>query len=152
MQAARLTSLKGQRDTIEAAALLAREGALDGAVVIFAGDAQDKDAYREELPNASRATDSKTRSDWSAIAPICQLPSSPRMSPWCRRLSRRLRANKYRSASHGLSGDRLQPRRATGDDRVGGGEPRREFTGWLVPAGEPNFTRRSHQSGARAFT
>ena len=49
MQAARLTSLKGQRDTIEAAALLAREGALDGAVVIFAGDAHDKDAYRQEL-------------------------------------------------------------------------------------------------------
>lgn len=49
MQAARLTGLKGQRDTIEAAALLNREGALDGAVVIFAGDAHGKDAYREEL-------------------------------------------------------------------------------------------------------
>jgi len=49
MQAARLTGLKGQRDTIEAAALLDREAALDGAVVIFAGDAHGKDAYREEL-------------------------------------------------------------------------------------------------------
>lgn len=49
LQAARLTGLKGQRDTIEAAALLDREGALDGAIVIFAGDAQGKNAYREEL-------------------------------------------------------------------------------------------------------
>jgi glycosyltransferase involved in cell wall biosynthesis len=49
MQAARLTGLKGQRDTIEAAALLEREGVLDGVVVIIAGDAHGKDAYREEL-------------------------------------------------------------------------------------------------------
>ena len=49
LQAARLTGLKGQRDTIEAAALLDREGALEGVVVILAGDAQGKDAYREEL-------------------------------------------------------------------------------------------------------
>jgi glycosyltransferase involved in cell wall biosynthesis len=49
LQAARLTGLKGHRQTIEAAAALAREGALDGAVVIFAGDAPDKEAYRQEL-------------------------------------------------------------------------------------------------------
>lgn len=63
MQAARLTSLKGQRDTIEAAALLAREGALDGAVVIFAGDAHDKDAYRQELTDRikSRGLEDKVR-------------------------------------------------------------------------------------------
>ena len=49
LQAARLTGLKGHRQTIEAAAALAREGALDGAVVIFAGDAAGKEAYRQEL-------------------------------------------------------------------------------------------------------
>jgi glycosyltransferase involved in cell wall biosynthesis len=49
LQAARLTGLKGHRQTIEAAAALAREGALDDAVIIFAGDAPGKDAYREEL-------------------------------------------------------------------------------------------------------
>jgi len=49
LQAARLTGLKGHRDTIEAAFLLATEGALDGAVVIFAGDAPGKSAYRAEL-------------------------------------------------------------------------------------------------------
>ncbi|HKA99263.1 MAG TPA: glycosyltransferase [Methyloceanibacter sp.] len=48
-QAARLTGLKGHHDTIEAAFLLAAESALDGAVVIFAGDAPGKSAYREDL-------------------------------------------------------------------------------------------------------
>jgi glycosyltransferase involved in cell wall biosynthesis len=49
LQAARLTGLKGHRQTIEAAAALARQGLLDDAVVIFAGDAPGKDAYRQEL-------------------------------------------------------------------------------------------------------
>ncbi len=49
LQAARLTGLKGHRQTIEAAATLAREGVLDNAVIIFAGDAPGKAAYRQEL-------------------------------------------------------------------------------------------------------
>jgi glycosyltransferase involved in cell wall biosynthesis len=49
LHAARLTSIKGQRDLIAAAALANREGALDDAVVILAGDAPGRDAYREEL-------------------------------------------------------------------------------------------------------
>ncbi|MBC8012673.1 MAG: glycosyltransferase family 4 protein, partial [Methyloceanibacter sp.] len=49
LQAARLTGLKGHRQTIEAAAQLARENALDGATLIFAGDAPGKSAYRREL-------------------------------------------------------------------------------------------------------
>ena len=49
LQAARLTGLKGHRQTIEAAARLNREGALEGAVVILAGDAPGKEAYRREL-------------------------------------------------------------------------------------------------------
>jgi glycosyltransferase involved in cell wall biosynthesis len=49
LQAARMTGLKGHRRTIEAAAVLAREGALDDAAIIFAGDAPGKDAYRQEL-------------------------------------------------------------------------------------------------------
>ncbi|MGA7456190.1 MAG: glycosyltransferase family 4 protein [Methyloceanibacter sp.] len=49
LQAARLTGLKGHRQTIEAAAALAREGALDDAAIIFAGDAPGKAAYRQEL-------------------------------------------------------------------------------------------------------
>jgi len=48
LHAARLTSIKGQRDLIAAAAL-ANQGALDDAVVILAGDAPGRDAYREEL-------------------------------------------------------------------------------------------------------
>jgi glycosyltransferase involved in cell wall biosynthesis len=49
LQAARLTGLKGHRQTIEAAARLNREGALGGAVIILAGDAPGKAAYRQEL-------------------------------------------------------------------------------------------------------
>ena len=49
LHAARLTGLKGHRHTIEAAAKLARQGALDGAVIVFAGDAPGKAAYRQEL-------------------------------------------------------------------------------------------------------
>ena len=49
LQAARLTGIKGQRDTIEAAARLIRKGALDDAVVILAGDAPGKETYRQEL-------------------------------------------------------------------------------------------------------
>ncbi len=50
LQVARLTWLKGQRQTIEAAAHLSRQGGLEGAVVILAGDdAPGKAAYRQEL-------------------------------------------------------------------------------------------------------
>jgi glycosyltransferase involved in cell wall biosynthesis len=49
LQAARLTGLKGHRQTIEAVSRLKREGALVGAVIIFAGDAPGKAAYRQEL-------------------------------------------------------------------------------------------------------
>ena len=49
LHAARLTSIKGQRDLIAAAARANQEGALDDAVVILAGDAPGRDAYREEL-------------------------------------------------------------------------------------------------------
>jgi glycosyltransferase involved in cell wall biosynthesis len=49
LHAARLTSIKGQRDLIAAAALAKSEGTLGKAVVILAGDAPGRDAYREEL-------------------------------------------------------------------------------------------------------
>src|SRR6476659_6530662 len=49
LHAARLTRIKGQRDLIAAAALANAEGALREAVVILAGDAPGRDAYREEL-------------------------------------------------------------------------------------------------------
>jgi glycosyltransferase involved in cell wall biosynthesis len=49
LQAARLTGLKGHRHTIEAASLLNKEGALDQAVVVFAGDAPAGSRYRAEL-------------------------------------------------------------------------------------------------------
>lgn len=49
LQAARLTSWKGQAYTIEAARRLRDAGQLGNAVVIFAGDAQGRNGYREDL-------------------------------------------------------------------------------------------------------
>jgi len=49
LHAARLSSIKGQRDLIAAAARLDSEGALHDAVTILAGDALGRDAYRDEL-------------------------------------------------------------------------------------------------------
>lgn len=49
LQAARLTSWKGQVTLIEAAARLARDGGLGDAVFILAGDAQGRNAYRDGL-------------------------------------------------------------------------------------------------------
>jgi glycosyltransferase involved in cell wall biosynthesis len=49
LHAARLTSLKGHRQVIEAASQLNREGALKKAVIIFAGDAAGKHSYRRSL-------------------------------------------------------------------------------------------------------
>ena len=47
--AGRLTRLKGQRDLIAAAARVAETRGLDGAVIVMAGDARGRDAYRQEL-------------------------------------------------------------------------------------------------------
>jgi glycosyltransferase involved in cell wall biosynthesis len=49
LQAARLTGWKGQSVLIDAAARLKAAGKLDGAVVVFAGDAQGRDAYVQAL-------------------------------------------------------------------------------------------------------
>jgi glycosyltransferase involved in cell wall biosynthesis len=49
LQAARLTSWKGQTLVIEAARQLLRADRLGDAVVIMAGDSQGRDAYRREL-------------------------------------------------------------------------------------------------------
>ncbi|MFM1816978.1 MAG: hypothetical protein RLZ98_3673 [Pseudomonadota bacterium] len=49
LQAARLTSWKGQSVLIEAAARLAKEGRLENVAVVLAGDAQGRDDYIGEL-------------------------------------------------------------------------------------------------------
>ena len=49
LHAARISGIKGQRQTIQAASRLDQEGALKGCCVILAGDAPRKAAYREEL-------------------------------------------------------------------------------------------------------
>lgn len=63
LQAARITGLKGHRVTIEAAARMQREGTLDNAVIVLAGDAPGKDAYRQELVEriASHRLEDKVR-------------------------------------------------------------------------------------------
>ena len=60
LQAARLTGLKGHRHTIEAAAKLDRQGALDGTVIVFAGDAPGKAAYRAGADRPHRQARSAT--------------------------------------------------------------------------------------------
>lgn len=49
LHAARISSIKGQPQTIEAAARLDKEGALAGVCIILAGDAPGKAVYRQEL-------------------------------------------------------------------------------------------------------
>jgi glycosyltransferase involved in cell wall biosynthesis len=49
LQAARLTAWKGQSVLIDAAAGVAAVGRLEDAVVVLAGDAQGRDAYRQSL-------------------------------------------------------------------------------------------------------
>ncbi len=49
LQPARLTAWKGQSTVIEAARLLETQGRLGNTLIVLAGDAQGRDAYRERL-------------------------------------------------------------------------------------------------------
>lgn len=55
LQPARLTNWKGQSTVIEAARLLKAEGRLGNSLIVLAGDAQGRDAYRERLESEIRA-------------------------------------------------------------------------------------------------
>lgn len=57
LNAARLTTWKGQSVLIEAARLLKEQGRLDNAVFILAGDAQGRGSYAAALERAIRAAD-----------------------------------------------------------------------------------------------
>lgn len=57
LQAARLTSWKGQKLVIAAAEQLRREGRLGDALFVLAGDAQRREGYRRELEQAIAAAD-----------------------------------------------------------------------------------------------
>jgi glycosyltransferase involved in cell wall biosynthesis len=61
LQAARLSSWKGQRFVIEAAHRLLGENRLGDAVFVLAGDAQGRDAYRDELEQLIMASNLKDR-------------------------------------------------------------------------------------------
>ncbi|MDQ8698809.1 glycosyltransferase family 4 protein [Hyphomicrobium sp. LHD-15] len=54
LQLARLTAWKGQSTVIEAARLLETEGRLGPTLIVLAGDAQGRDAYREKLETEIR--------------------------------------------------------------------------------------------------
>src|SRR5690606_27313805 len=49
LQPARLTNWKGQSTVIEAARLLEADGRLGDSLIVLAGDAQGRDAYRQRL-------------------------------------------------------------------------------------------------------
>lgn len=55
LQPARLTNWKGQSTVIEAARLLKAEGRLGNSLIVLAGDAQGREAYRERLESEIRA-------------------------------------------------------------------------------------------------
>ena len=57
LQAARLTSWKGQKLVIAAAEQLRREGRLGDVVFVLAGDAQGREGYRSELERMIEAAD-----------------------------------------------------------------------------------------------
>lgn len=61
LHAARLTAWKGQKVVIDAAALLKERGALGDAVIVLAGDAQRRGAYRAELEQQIEAAGLKDR-------------------------------------------------------------------------------------------
>jgi glycosyltransferase involved in cell wall biosynthesis len=61
LQAARLTSWKGQKFVIEAARRLLDENRLGDAVFVLAGDAQGRQAYRDELERLILAANLKDR-------------------------------------------------------------------------------------------
>lgn len=54
LQAARLTGWKGQRVTIEAVARLHRQGSIGPFALVFAGDAQGRDNYADDLRRSAR--------------------------------------------------------------------------------------------------
>ena len=132
MQAARLTSLKGQRDTIEAAALLAHEGALDGAVVIFAGDAHDKDAYRQELTDRikSRGLEDKVR----LVMPVAFLASHVALVPSL--VAETFGRTSIEAQAMGCPVI-VSSLGALPETIVSAEESPERFTGWLVPPANP---------------
>jgi hypothetical protein len=118
LQAARLTGLKGHRQTVEAAARLNRQGALGGAVVIFAGDALGKAAYRQELIGiiARHGLEDKVRLFGHCHDMPGAFLASCRGDPFARR--RDLRPDQHRGAGHGLSRHRVGSRRTARDHRL----------------------------------
>ena len=152
LQAARLTGLKGHRQTIEAAAALAREGALDDAVIIFAGDAPGKAAYRQELIAliARHGLDGQSAAGRPLPGHAGGLPRRAcghHAVPG----AGNVRPDQRRGASHGLPGDPVGDRRPARNRRhaVAGPSPLHRLA---RAARRRHGTGRRDPRGARALT
>ncbi len=135
--AARLSGVKGQRETIEAAQHLARDGVLDDAVVIFAGDdAPGKAGYRRELLDlvAKHGLDGKVRlvghcSDMPAAFLAAHVALIPSLVPETfGRASIEAQAMGCPVIASDLG---AVPETVAAAGKEGG------FTGWLVPSADP---------------
>jgi glycosyltransferase involved in cell wall biosynthesis len=134
--AARLSGIKGQRQAIEAAALLDRQRALEGAAMIFAGDAPGKDGYRDELAAliARHGLKDKVRlvghcSEMPAACLAAYVTLVPSLVPETfGRASIEAQAMGCPVVVSNLG--------ALPETVVAGGHDDARFTGWLVPAGD----------------
>ena len=151
LQAARLTGLKGHRQTIEAAAALAREGGLDGAVIIFAGDAPGKAAYRQELIGliARHGLEDKVRlvghcHDMAVAFLAAHVAIVPSLVP------ETFGRTSVEAQAMGCPVI-LSEIGALPETIVSPMQDKARFTGWLVPAGDAMALAERDPRGARAF-
>lgn len=135
LHAARLSRWKGQADVVEAARKLRDAGKLGDAVVIFAGDIQDRDEYREELEAQIR--DAGLQDRVRLVGHCDDIPAAFRLATVAVLASTRAETFGRTSIESQAAGcpvivtdigaapENVIPA-ASGDD----------FTGWVVPTGD----------------
>ena len=137
LQAGRLSGIKGQRQTIEAAQRLARDKKLDDAVVILAGDdAPGKAGYRRELVDlvASSGLAGKVRlvghcSDMPAAFLASHVALMPSLVPET--------FGRASVEAQAMGCPVIVSDLGALPETIVAGSASAEFTGWLVPAKDP---------------
>jgi glycosyltransferase involved in cell wall biosynthesis len=137
IQAARLTSWKGQRVLIDAAGILKRSGDLDGAVVVFAGDEQGRSGYRDDL--AARATSAGVSGDVRFAGHVADIAAAFRLAHVAVIASVEPEAfGRTATEAQALGCPVIATRIGAPPETVLGADERgvSEATGWLVPAND----------------
>jgi glycosyltransferase involved in cell wall biosynthesis len=137
LQAGRLSGIKGQRQTIEAASRLARDGALDDCVVILAGDdAPGKAGYRRELLDlvASNKLEGKVRlvghcTDMPAAFLAAHVALMPSLVPET--------FGRASIEAQGMGCPVIVSDLGALPETIVDAGKEKGFTGWLVPAKDP---------------